>query len=46
MAYQLLRSAQQSWRRLMGFKLLKLVVNNVEFKDGEQVGEASARDAP
>ncbi|WP_440998061.1 IS256 family transposase [Arhodomonas sp. SL1] len=45
MAYQLLRSAQRNWRRLMGFKLLELVVNNVEFKDGEQLSEASARGA-
>jgi len=45
MAYQLLRSARRGWRRITGFQLLKLVVNNVEFRDGEQVGEASAREA-
>lgn len=45
MAYQLMCSAQRGWRQIMGFDLLKLLVNKVEFRDGEQVGEASARDS-
>lgn len=44
MVFKLLQSAQKSWNRLKGFELLTLVVNNVPFKDGEQVeDEASDR---
>jgi len=37
MVYKLLESAQKRWKRIKGFGLLTLVVNNIEFKDGEQV---------
>lgn len=43
MVYKLLQSAQKRWNRLKGFQLLTLVVNNVEFQDGEQVMEQSDR---
>lgn len=44
MVFKLLQSVQKSWNRLKGFELLTLVVNNVQFKDGEQVeDEASDR---
>lgn len=44
MVFKLLQSAQKSWNRLQGFELLTLVVNNVPFRDGEQVvNEASDR---
>ncbi|WP_447835571.1 transposase [Aeromonas salmonicida] len=37
--------AQKGWKRLKGFALLTLVVNNVKFQDGVQVEEASDRNA-
>jgi hypothetical protein len=37
MVYKLLETAQKRWKRIKGFDLLALVVNNVKFKDGEQV---------
>ncbi|MGL4734239.1 MAG: IS256 family transposase, partial [Enterovibrio sp.] len=43
--YKLLEVAQKKWRRLQGFALLKLVVDNVKFKDGIQVKEESNRNA-
>lgn len=43
MAFQLLRSARRGWRRIMGFDQLEHVVNDVEFRDGERQGEASAK---
>ncbi len=43
MVYKLLESAQKNWKRLKGFALLTLVVNNVKFKDGVQVQEESDR---
>lgn len=44
MVFKLLQTAQKNWNRLKGFELLTLVVNNVPFKDGEQVeDEASDR---
>jgi transposase-like protein len=43
MVYKLLESAQKNWKRIKGFKLLTLVVNNIEFKDGEQVTDQSDR---
>jgi transposase-like protein len=45
MVYKLLESAQKNWKRIKGFNLLTLVVNNVEFKDGEQVQDQSDRNA-
>ncbi|MBN1009226.1 transposase, partial [Amphritea pacifica] len=45
MVYKLLESAQKRWKRIKGFNLLTLVVNNVEFKDGEQVRDQSDRNA-
>ncbi len=38
----LLQSAQKNWNRLKGFELLTLVVNNLPFKDGEQVEEEAS----
>ena len=35
----------RNWKRIKGFTLLALVVNNVEFKDGEQVTSQSDRNA-
>ena len=45
MVYKLLESAQKNWKRIKGFNLLTLVVNNVTFKDGEQVQDQSDRNA-
>jgi len=45
MVYKLLETAQKRWKRIRGFNLLTLVVNNVQFKDGEQVMEQSDRNA-
>ena len=44
MAYKLLESAQKHWKRIKGFNLLTLVVNNVKF-NGEQVRDQSDRSA-
>ncbi len=41
MVYKLMESAQKRWIKLRGFNLLTLVVNNVKFKDGRQIGEQS-----
>jgi len=41
--YKLLESAQKNWKWIKGFNLLTLVVNNVKFKDGEQVQDQSDR---
>ena len=43
MVFKLLQSAEKRWKRIKGFNLLTLVVNNVEFKDGIQVSEKSDR---
>jgi transposase-like protein len=43
MVYKLLQSAQKRWKRIKGFKKLELVVNNVQFRDGEQVVDQSDR---
>lgn len=45
MVYKLLESAQKNWKRIKGFNLLTLVVNNIKFKDGEQVQDQSDRNA-
>ena len=45
MVYKLLEAAQKKWKRLKGFVLLTLVVNNVKFKDGVQVLDESDRNA-
>ncbi len=36
MVFKLLETAQKHWKRIKGFKLLELVVDNVEFRDGER----------
>jgi len=41
MVYRLMRSAHQRWRAIKGFRLLTLVVNNVELKDGQEVVKAA-----
>lgn len=43
MVFKLLQSAQQRWKRIKGFRKLELVVNNVQFRDGEQVIDQSDR---
>lgn len=45
MVFKLLQSAQKRWKRIKGFRMLELVVNNVEFRDGEQVTDQSVRNA-
>lgn len=45
MVYKLLESAEKGWRRIKGFNLLALVVNNVKFKDGKLVENQSTKDA-
>ena len=37
MTYKLIETAQSTWRRLRGYKLLADVVQGVKFKDGERV---------
>ena len=39
MVYKLMESAEKKWRKIQGFRLLTLVVNNVAFVDGELVKE-------
>ncbi len=43
MVFKLMQSDERRWKRIKGFKLLELVVNNVEFRDGEQVVDQSDR---
>lgn len=45
MVFKLLQSAQKRWKRIKGFDQLKLVVDNVQFRDGEQVNDQSDRNA-
>jgi len=45
MVFKLLESAQKRWRRIQGFRLLTLVVNNIKFKDGVKVTNQSAENA-
>ena len=45
MVYKLMQSAEKRWRKISGFNLLTLVVNNVKFKNGVQVNEQSDRKA-
>ncbi len=45
MVYKLMGSAQKRWRKIKGFALLTLVINNVKFEDGEQVVEQLDRNA-
>jgi putative transposase len=45
MVYKLMESAQKRWKKIKGFNLLTLVVNNVEFKDGVQVIDQLDRNA-
>ena len=45
MVFKLLQSAQKRWKRIKGFRKLELVVNNVRFRDGEQVTDQSDRTA-
>ncbi|RAP70160.1 hypothetical protein WKI72_19085 [Candidatus Erwinia dacicola] len=42
MPFNLVQSAKKNWNRLKGFELLTLVVNNLPFKDGEQVEEEAS----
>src|SRR5690554_4889818 len=45
MVFKLMQSAEKRWKRIKGFKLLELVVNNVEFRDGEVVNDQADRNA-
>ncbi len=45
MVYKLLESAQKRWRKIRGFRLLTLVINNVQFANGEKVIEQKNRKA-
>lgn len=45
MVFKLLQSAQKRWKRIKGFDQLKLVVDNVQFRDGERVDDQSDRSA-
>jgi hypothetical protein len=40
-----MQTAQNNWKRIKGFQLLELVINNVQFRDGEQVKDQSDRNA-
>jgi transposase-like protein len=43
MVFKLLQSAQKRWKRIKGFRKLELVVNNVRFRNGEQVVDQEDR---
>ena len=43
MVFKLLQSAQARWKRIKGFRKLQLVVNNVQFRNGEQLTDQSDR---
>ena len=43
MVFKLLQSAQKRWKRITGFRKLELIVNNVPFRNGEQVKDQSDR---
>lgn len=45
MVFKLMQSAQKNWRKIRGFRLLTLVVNNIEFQDEIQVSQQSDRKA-
>jgi transposase-like protein len=45
MVFKLMQTAQNNWKRIKGFQLLELVINNVQFRDGEQVKDQSDRNA-
>ena len=45
MVFKLLQSAEKRWKRIKGFSKLELVVNNVQFKDGEPLTDQSDRTA-
>ena len=37
MVFKLLECASKRWRKFKGFSKLELVINDVQFKDGEMV---------
>lgn len=43
MVFKLLQSAQKRWKRIKGFRKLELVVDNVRFRNGEQVVDQEDR---
>ena len=45
MVFKLLQSAQKRWKRIKGFDQLRLVIDNVQFQDGERVDDQSDRSA-
>jgi len=46
MAYKLMVTAQEKWRRLRGYRLLADVIEGVKFKDGERVQPDHQHDHP
>jgi len=44
MAYKLMRSAEENWRRLRGFKLLADVIEKVRFIDGVKDNGTAQKD--
>jgi len=45
MVFKLMESAQKRWLKIRGLNQLALVVNNIKFEDGIQIGEQSNRKA-
>ena len=45
MVFKLMQTAQKNWRRFKGFGKLALVINNVQFVDGNEVKEEKDRKA-
>ena len=45
MVFKLLQTAQKRWKRIKGFQLLELVINNVQFRNGERVDDQPDRNA-
>ena len=43
MVFKLMECAQKRWRKFKGFGKLELVINNVQFKDGEMVKQEDDR---
>ena len=41
MVFKLIQEAQKTWQRLHGYKVIPMVLEDVQFKDGEKVKKAS-----
>jgi uncharacterized protein YhbP (UPF0306 family) len=44
MACKLMRTAEENWRKLRGFKLLADVIKGVQFRDGVRETEGNQQD--